>query len=67
MAFYSDAGGKGDPAVAQEQAVALMLEKIEVISAMYHGFPYEDYFDADTSKTVHDFSCRRSYFRVRKW
>src|SRR5690554_5629469 len=50
LAFYSDAGGKGDPAVAQEQAVTLMLEKIEVISAMYHGFPYEDYFDADTSK-----------------
>lgn len=52
LAFYSDAGGKGDPAVAQEQAVAFMLEKIEVISAMYHGFPYEDYFDADTSKKL---------------
>ena len=52
LAFYSDAGGKGDPAVAQEQAVALMLEKIEVISAMYHGFPYEEYFDADTSKKL---------------
>lgn len=52
LSFYSDAGGKGDPAVAQEQAVAIMLEKIEVISAMYHGFPYEDYFDADTSKKL---------------
>lgn len=52
LAFYSDAGGKGDPAVAQEQAVAIMLEKIEVISAMYHGFQYEDYFDADTSKKL---------------
>ncbi|HCR77371.1 MULTISPECIES: type I restriction endonuclease subunit R [Chryseobacterium] len=52
LAFYSDAGGKGDPAVAQDQAVAYMLEKIEVISAMYHGFPYEDYFDADTSKKL---------------
>lgn len=48
LSFYSDAGGKGDPAVAQEQAVSLMLEKIEVLSAMYHGFPYEDYFGADT-------------------
>ncbi|ALU26595.1 type I restriction endonuclease subunit R [Myroides odoratimimus] len=52
LAFYSDAGGKGDPAVAQEQAVAVMLEKLEVISAMYHGFPYEDYFDSDTSKKL---------------
>lgn len=52
LSFYSDAGGKGDPAIAQEQAVTLMLEKIEVISAMYHGFPYEDYFDADTSSKL---------------
>ena len=52
LSFYSDAGGKGDPAIAQEQAVTLMLEKIEVLSAMYHGFPYEDYFDADTSSKL---------------
>ncbi len=52
LSFYSDAGGKGDPTLAQEQAVALMLEKLEVISAMYHGFPYEDYFEADTSQKL---------------
>lgn len=49
LSFYSDAGGKGDPTLAQDQAVEIMLEKIEVVSAMYHGFAYEDYFDADTS------------------
>lgn len=52
LSFYSDAGGKGDPTLAQEQAVALMLEKIEVISAMYHGFAYEGYFDADTAQKL---------------
>jgi type I restriction enzyme R subunit len=52
LSFYSDAGGKGDPALAQEQAVQLMLEKIEVVSAMYHGFCYENYFDADTSQKL---------------
>lgn len=52
LSFYSDAGGKGDPMLAQEQAVLLMLEKIEVVAAMYHGFPYEDYFEADTSKKL---------------
>ncbi|MCG8410934.1 MAG: HsdR family type I site-specific deoxyribonuclease [Bacteroidales bacterium] len=36
LSFYSDAGGKGDPTIAQEQAVQLMLEKLEVISNMYH-------------------------------
>ena len=49
VSFYSDAGGKGDPTLAQEQAVEIMLEKLEVVSAMHHGFAYEDYFDADTS------------------
>jgi type I restriction enzyme, R subunit len=49
LSFYSDAGGKGDPTLAQDQAVALMLEKLEIVSAFYHGFPYEDYFAADTA------------------
>lgn len=52
LSFYSDAGGKGDPTLAQEQAVRLMLVKIEVVSAMYHGFAYEDYFAADTSQKL---------------
>jgi type I restriction enzyme, R subunit len=52
LSFYVDAGGKGDPTLAQEQAVALMLEKLEVISAMYHGFGYEAYFDADTGNKL---------------
>ena len=52
LSFYSDAGGKGDPALAQEQAVSLMLEKLEVVSAMYHGFAYENYFEADTTRKL---------------
>ncbi|MDT3701157.1 MAG: type I restriction endonuclease subunit R [Thermincola sp.] len=52
LAFYSDSGGKGDPAVTQEKAVQLMLEKLEVVSQMYYGFSYEDYFDAGTSRKL---------------
>ena len=52
LSFYSDAGGKGDPTLLQEQAVKIMLEKMEVVSQMFHGFPYEDYFEADTSKKL---------------
>ncbi len=52
LAFYSDAGGKGDPTILQEQAVQLMLEKLEVVSQMFHGFEYESYFEADTSKKL---------------
>lgn len=52
LSFYSDAGGKGDPTLLQEQAVQLMLEKIEAVSAMYHGFPYENYFATDTAQKL---------------
>jgi len=49
LSFYSDGGGKGDPAVLQEQAVAFMQEKLEVVSQLFHGFKYQEYFPADTS------------------
>jgi type I restriction enzyme, R subunit len=64
LSFYSDSGGKGDPALAQEQAVALMLEKLEVVAQMFAprvdksrrfvnaGFAYEDYFTADTGQKL---------------
>lgn len=52
LSFYSDSGGKGDPAVAQEKAVQLMLEKLEVVSQMFHGFAYEEFFDADTGRKL---------------
>jgi type I restriction enzyme, R subunit len=52
LSFYADAGGKGDPTLPQEQAVQVMLEKLEVVSAMYYGFAYEEYFSAETSQKL---------------
>ncbi len=52
LSFYSDSGGKGDPALLQEQAIQFMLEKLEVVSQMFHGFAYEAYFNADTSRKL---------------
>ena len=52
LSFYSDSGGKGDPAVLQEKAVQLMLEKLEIVSQMFHGFTFDDYFEADTSRKL---------------
>jgi len=55
LSFYSDAGGKGDPTILQEEAVQMMLEKLEVVSQMFRessgqgGFNYKEYFTADTS------------------
>lgn len=53
LVFYSNAGGKGDPTLLQEQAVQLMIEKLEIVSQMYHGFAYETYFKAETSKKLY--------------
>jgi type I restriction enzyme, R subunit len=52
LAFYSESGGKGDPAIAQKEAVRLMLEKLETVSQMFHGFAYEEYFEVDTGKKL---------------
>lgn len=43
LSFYSDSGGKGDPAIAQEKAVQLMLEKLEVVSQMFLEQPARSY------------------------
>ncbi|GIV40199.1 MAG: hypothetical protein KatS3mg033_1999 [Thermonema sp.] len=52
LSFYSDSGGRGEPAIAQEQAVNLMLEKLEVVQQMLYGFDYKAYFRAATSKKL---------------
>ena len=44
LKFYGDAGGKGDPTETQAQAVAAMLEKLEVVSQLF----------SETSKTKKD-------------
>ncbi len=43
LSFYSDSGGKGDPAIAQEKAVKLMLEKLEIVSQMFLEKPERAY------------------------
>ncbi len=43
LSFYSDSGGKGDPAIAQEKAVQLVLEKLEIVSHMFLEKPVKPY------------------------
>lgn len=40
LADYTASGGRGKATIDQEEAVALMLEKYEVVRDMYHGFDY---------------------------
>ncbi|MBF7695124.1 type I restriction endonuclease subunit R [Acinetobacter rathckeae] len=52
LSFYSDAGGKGDPAQVQEEAVSLLQEKLEVLDGIMHGYDYKAYFTAATSRKL---------------
>src|SRR6266508_533427 len=45
LAVYSDSGGEGRPTVDQEEAVAIMLERLEVCEDIFHGFDYSDFID----------------------
>jgi type I restriction enzyme R subunit len=40
LAIYTESGGTGRTALDQEEAVALMLEKYEVCTALFHGFDW---------------------------
>ena len=35
LSFYSDSGGKGDPAETQEKAVDFMIEQLEIVNQMF--------------------------------
>ncbi len=45
LAEYSEADRK-ETGIPQEEAVALMLEKYEVVCALFHGFNYQRFFAA---------------------
>ena len=40
LATYTENGGRGQTALDQEEAVAVMLEKYEVCCALFHGFDW---------------------------
>jgi type I restriction enzyme R subunit len=52
LAFYSNSGGKGDPAETQARALELLLEKMEVVRQLFHGFDYMRFFSVGTSERL---------------
>ncbi|MGW8184928.1 MAG: type I restriction endonuclease subunit R [Candidatus Moraniibacteriota bacterium] len=52
LATYTSSGGNGAPTLDQSEAVAAMLEKLEIIQQMFHGFDYQKYFTADTREKL---------------
>ncbi len=49
---YTASGGKGQATVDQEQAVAVMLEKYEVVCDLLHGFDYQGHLDGGPAKRM---------------
>jgi type I restriction enzyme, R subunit len=52
LADYTSSGGKGDAIIDQEQAVAVLLEKYEVVRDMLHGFDYQAVILGPVSKRI---------------
>ena len=40
LATYTESGGKGQTALPQEEAVAVMIEKYEICRGLFHGFDW---------------------------
>lgn len=52
LADYTEAGGRGKAAINQEEAVAVMLEKFEIVVSMFHGFNYTSLLRAEPAKRI---------------
>jgi type I restriction enzyme R subunit len=52
LAIYSNSGGEGEPTVDQDEAVAVMLEKLDVCRDIYHGFDYSDFIEGTATERL---------------
>ena len=52
MADYTASGGRGKATIDKEKAVALMLEKYEVLCDMYHDFDYKPILKAQPNERM---------------
>ena len=52
LADYTEAGGRGKATFDQEEAVAVMLEKYDIVVTMYHGFDYMSLINARSAERL---------------
>jgi type I restriction enzyme R subunit len=52
MATYTQGGGQGKPTLNQNDAVAVMMEKYEIVKQLFFGFDYKQSFTAETGKQM---------------
>lgn len=49
---YTENGGSGKPTLDQNEAVAVMKEKFEILQNLFSGFDYAQYFTDDANKQM---------------
>lgn len=52
LSVYTESGGKGKPTLDISEAINGMLEKLEVVQQMLHGFHYTHYFTAPVAEKL---------------
>lgn len=52
LAQYTESGGKGKPTFDQEDAIAIMIEKYEIVCNMFSGFDYKKFFTASPQERM---------------
>ena len=52
LADYTEAGGRGKATIDQEEAVAVMMEKYDIVISMYYGFDYTPFLYVQPSKRM---------------
>jgi len=52
LADYTEAGGRGKATINQDEAVAVMLEKYDIVASMFHNFDYASIIWAEPEKRI---------------
>ena len=52
MATYLQSGGEGSPVVDIKEAIAGMLEKIEIVEQMFKGYDFKAYFKVEVAQKL---------------
>jgi len=52
LAVYTESGGQGRAVVDEAEAVAVMLEKYEIVAAMFHGFDWSTFLKGSPAERL---------------
>lgn len=63
---YASSGGKGRTAINQEEAVAVMMEKYEVVSDLFHGFDWSPWKSGDPKARLNLLPSAQEYILAQE-